>query len=193
VESQLSIEIPYSSVNCKASIYDSSTESIRIRYILATFDRSSCAAYSGCADLCCRRRTLLAVLCSSRLWRTNLLRCYTACNGDTSGCFKGRDYYHGILEPPMKILIMSLPVRSTDALKYLFFPRTIGIPSLWLFASRSRFSLSMEVCWARHPPIIADHHDTPAVTGGLHPLLDTSPKNRRGHFSPLFLHDCVNK
>ena len=56
----------------------------------------------------------------------------------------------------------------------------IGIPFHWLlFASRSRFSLSMEVCWARHPPIIADHHDTPAVTGGLHPLLDTSPKNRR--------------
>ena len=58
-------------------------------------------------------------------------------------------------------------------------PLPTGIPFHWLFASRSRFSLSMEVCWAQHPPIIADHHDTPAVTGGLHPLLDTSPKNRR--------------
>jgi len=37
----------------------------------------------------------------------------------------------------------------------------------------------MEICCqARHPPIITDHHDTPAVTGGLHPLLDISPKNR---------------
>ena len=58
-------------------------------------------------------------------------------------------------------------------------PLPIGIPSHWLFASRSQFSLPMEVCWARHPPVIADHHDTPAVTGDLHPLLDTSPKNRR--------------
>jgi len=57
-------------------------------------------------------------------------------------------------------------------------PLPIGIPFHWLFASRNRFSLSMEVCWARHPPIIADHHDTPAVTGGLHPMLDTSPKNQ---------------
>jgi len=56
-------------------------------------------------------------------------------------------------------------------------PLPIGIPSHWLFASRSRFSLFMWVCWARHPPIIADHYDTLAVTGGLHPLLDTSPKN----------------
>jgi len=84
---------------------------------------------------------------------------------------------------------MSLPVR-TDAFKYSFFPigsSPIGIPSHWLFASRSRFSPSMEVCWARHPPIIADHHDTPAVTGGLHPLLDTSPKNRRCCQSVTFL------
>jgi len=75
---------------------------------------------------------------------------------------------------------MSLPVR-TDAFKYSFlssghyrlkFPN----PSHWMFASHSWFSLSMEVCWARHTPIIADHHDTPAVTGGLHPLLDISPK-----------------
>jgi len=29
----------------------------------------------------------------------------------------------------------------------------------------------------RHPPTVAHHHDTdtPAVTGGLHPLLDISP------------------
>ena len=27
-----------------------------------------------------------------------------------------------------------------------------------------------------HPAIVADHHDTPAVTGGLHPLLDIEPK-----------------
>jgi len=56
-------------------------------------------------------------------------------------------------------------------------PLPIGIIFHWLHVSRSRFNPSMEVCWARRPPIIADHHDTPAVTGGLHPLLDISPKN----------------
>ena len=42
--------------------------------------------------------------------------------------------------------IMSLQVRA-DAFKYSFFlgPLPIGIPSHWLFAFRSRFSLSMEV------------------------------------------------
>ena len=59
-------------------------------------------------------------------------------------------------------------------------PLLIGIPSHWLFACRSRFSPSTGVCWAWNPPIVADHHDTPAVTGGLHPLLDIfteKPKN----------------
>ena len=59
-------------------------------------------------------------------------------------------------------------------------PLLIGIPSHWLFACRSRFSPSTGVCWAWNPPIVADHHDTPAVTGGLHPLLDIfteEPKN----------------
>jgi len=75
---------------------------------------------------------------------------------------------------------MSLPVH-TDVFKYSFFlgPLPIGIPSHWLFVSRSRFSPSMGVCWAPHPPTFADHHDTAAVTGGLHPLLDISQKNRR--------------
>jgi len=86
-------------------------------------------------------------------------------------------FHHGILEPPMKInvchcqfILMLLNIHS------FLGPLPIGIPFHWLFASRSWFSLPMEVCWARHPPIIADHHDTLAVTGGLQPLLDTSTK-----------------
>jgi len=69
---------------------------------------------------------------------------------------------------------MSLPVRI-DAFKYSFFPRTItdwnSLPLAVRLSQSIQFSLSM----ARHLPIIADHNDTPAVTGGLHPLL----KNRR--------------
>jgi len=85
-----------------------------------------------------------------------------------------------ILEPPMKInLCHCLFVLMLLNIHSFLGPLPIGIPSHWLFASRSRFSLSMKVCWARHPPIIADHNDTLAVTGGLHPLLDIAPKNRR--------------
>jgi len=88
-------------------------------------------------------------------------------------------FHHGILEPPMKINLCHCQfVLMLLNIHFFLEPLPIGIPFHWLFASRSRFSLSMEVCWARHPPVIADHHDTPAVTGGLHPLLDTSPKNR---------------
>jgi len=88
-------------------------------------------------------------------------------------------FHHGILEPPTKINL-SLPVR-TDVFKYSFFlgPLPIGTPSHWLFVSCSRLSPSTGLCRTRHPPIIADYHDTPAVTGGLHPLLDIAPKNRR--------------
>ena len=50
-------------------------------------------------------------------------------------------------------------------------PLPTGTPSHWLFVSRSRLSPSTGLCWTRHHPTIADHHDTPAVTGGLHPLL----------------------
>ena len=59
-------------------------------------------------------------------------------------------------------------------------PLPIGIPSHWLFASRSRFFFFHGGLLSSAPrhPIIADHHDTPAVTGGLHPLLDISPNNR---------------
>ena len=73
---------------------------------------------------------------------------------------------------------LSLPVRI-DVFKYSFFlgPLPIGIPSHWLFVSCSRLSPSTGLCRTRHPPTIADYHDTPAVTGGLHPLLDTAPKN----------------
>jgi len=53
----------------------------------------------------------------------------------------------------------------------------IGIPSHWLFVSCSRLSPSTGLCRTQHPPTVADHHDTPAVTGGLHPLLDIAPKN----------------
>jgi len=38
----------------------------------------------------------------------------------------------------------------------------------WLFVSCSRLSPSTGLCWTQHPPTVADHHDTPAVTGGLH-------------------------
>ena len=48
-----------------------------------------------------------------------------------------------------------------------------------LFVSCSRLSPSTRLCRTRHPPTAADYHDTPAVTGGLHPLLDIAPKNRR--------------
>jgi len=69
---------------------------------------------------------------------------------------------------------------------YVFLrPLLIGTPSRWLnIVSRSRLSPSTGLCWTRHPPTIADHHDTPAVTGGLHPLLDIAPKNRRTTAQP---------
>ena len=70
-------------------------------------------------------------------------------------------------------------VRMLSNIHFFLGPLLIGIPSHWLFASRSRFSPSTGICWCQHPPTVADHHDTPAVTGGLHPLLDIAPKNRR--------------
>jgi len=75
---------------------------------------------------------------------------------------------------------VSLTVR-TDVFKYSFFlgPLLIGIPSHWLFVSCSRLSPSTGLCRTLHPPTVADYHDIPAVTGGLHPLLDIAPKNRR--------------
>ena len=58
-------------------------------------------------------------------------------------------FHYGILDRASnENKFMSLPVRRpTDAFKYSFFlgPLPIGITSHWLFASRSRFSLSMEV------------------------------------------------
>jgi len=54
-------------------------------------------------------------------------------------------------------------------------PLPIGTPSHWLFVSCSRLSPSTGLCRTRHPPTIVDYHDTPAVTGGLHPLLDIAP------------------
>jgi len=63
---------------------------------------------------------------------------------------------------------VSLPVR-TDVFKYSFIPRTItDWNSLhWLFVSCSRFSPYTGLCRTRHPPTVADYHDTPAVTGDL--------------------------
>jgi len=72
---------------------------------------------------------------------------------------------------------MSLPVR-TDVFKHSFFflrPLPIGIPFYWLFVSCSWLSPSTGLCWTRHPPTVADHHDTSC----LHTLLDISPKNRK--------------
>jgi len=72
---------------------------------------------------------------------------------------------------------MSLPVR-TDVFKYSFFPRTItDWNSLPLAVRLSQSTQSFHGALLNHPPTVADHHDTPAVTGGLHPLLDISPKN----------------
>jgi len=89
-------------------------------------------------------------------------------------------FHHGILEPPMKTNLCQCQfVLMVSNIHFFLGPLLIGIPSHWLFVSRSRFSPSTGLCWARHPSIVADHHDTPAVTGGLHPLLDNSPKNRR--------------
>jgi len=73
-----------------------------------------------------------------------------------------------------------VPVR-TDVFKYSFFSRTItdwnSLPlAVRLLQSTQSFH---GLCRTRHPPTVADYHDTPAVTGGLHPLLDIAPKNRR--------------
>ena len=77
---------------------------------------------------------------------------------------------------------MSLPVR-TDALKYSLFPRTITDWNSFPLAVRlSQIAIdSVLLPWGSAELGIlqsfADHHDTTAVTGGLHPLLDISPKN----------------
>ena len=90
-------------------------------------------------------------------------------------------FHHGILEPPMKTNVCHCQfVLMLSNIHFFLRPLPIGIPSHWLFTSCSWFSYSMEVCWAWHcAPIIADHRDTLAVTGGLHPLLDISPKNKK--------------
>jgi len=87
-------------------------------------------------------------------------------------------FHHGIPEPPTKInlchcqfVLMSLNIH------FFLGPLPIGTPSHWLFVSCSRLSASTGLCRTRHPPTIVDYHDTPAVTGGLHPLLDIAPKN----------------
>jgi len=57
-----------------------------------------------------------------------------------------------------------------------------GRPPSWNCFTTIRDHLqspSTGLCRTRHPPTGADYHDTPAVTGGLHPLLDIAPKNRR--------------
>ena len=81
---------------------------------------------------------------------------------------------------------MSLPVR-TDVFKHSFFPRTITHWNSLPLAVRLLQSIQSfhGFCWTRHPPAIADHHDTPAVMGGLHPLLDISLKNWRIYPSEL--------
>ena len=131
---------------------------------------------------CSARRTwLIALVRTSQtlVWRFSARRLITF----QPFLWITSQFHHGILEPQMKIhlchcqfVLMLLNTHFCPHFYRLKFPN----PSHWMFASHSWFSLSMEVCWARHTPIIADHHDTPAVTGGLHPLLDISPKNRRG-------------
>ena len=84
---------------------------------------------------------------------------------------------HTVLEPPMitnlchcQFVLMLSNIH--------FFPRTItdwnSLPlAVHLLQSTQSFHRT------RHPPTVADYHDTPAVTGGLHPLLDIAPKNRQ--------------
>jgi len=89
-------------------------------------------------------------------------------------------FHHGILEPPTKINLCHCQfVLMSSNIHFFLGPLPIGIPSHWLFVSCSRFSPSTGLSRTRHPPTVADYHDTPAVTGGLHPLLDIAPKNRR--------------
>jgi len=76
------------------------------------------------------------------------------------------------------IVTVNYPYMSSN-IHFFLGPLLTGIPSHWLFVSCSRLSPSTGLCWTRHPPTVADYHDTPAVTGGLHPLLDIAPKNRR--------------
>ena len=81
--------------------------------------------------------------------------------------------------------LLSLPVR-TDVFKYSFFSSDhyrLELP----FTGFSSLAVDSVLPWGsanstRHPPTVADNHDTPAITGGLHPLLDISPKNRRQTF-----------
>ena len=63
---------------------------------------------------------------------------------------------------------LSLPVR-TDVFKYSLFPRTItDWNSIPLAAHLSQSTQSFHGALLNSaPPTAADHHDTPAVTGGL--------------------------
>ena len=88
-------------------------------------------------------------------------------------------FHHGILEPPMKrnlchcqfVLMFSNIHSSSDHYRLKLPPLAVRL----LQSTQSFHGL----CRTRHPPTVADYHDTPAVTGGLHPLLDIAPKNRR--------------
>jgi len=89
-------------------------------------------------------------------------------------------FHHGILEPPTKINLCHCQfVLMSSNIHFFLGPLLIGIPTHLLFVSCSRLSPSMGLCRTWHPPTVADYHDTPAVTGGLHSLLDIAPKNRR--------------
>jgi len=71
-------------------------------------------------------------------------------------------FHHGILEPPMKINLCHCQfVLMSSNIHFFLGPLLIGIPSHWLFVSRSRLSPSTGLCWTRHPSTVADHHDTP--------------------------------
>ena len=77
--------------------------------------------------------------------------------------------------------LVSLPVRTDYWRRQIFifssdhywleFP-PIGCSSLAVDSSPST-----GLCRTRHPPTVADHRDTPAVMGGMHPLLDIALKN----------------
>jgi len=97
-------------------------------------------------------------------------------------------FHHGILEPPTKMNLCHCQfVLMSSNIHFFLGPLLIGIPSHRLFVSCSRLSPSTALCRTRHPPTVADYHDTPVVTGGLHPLLDIALKNKEPNTLSLML------
>ena len=141
-------------------------------------------------------KKIIAIQLLSLVWLTNLVGCpcSNVVNTLVWRFFTRRwiifrlflwitsQFHHciGLLEPPTKINLCHCQfVLMSSNVHFFLGPLLIGIPTHLLFVSCSRLSPSMGLCRTWHPPTVADYHDTPAVTGGLHSLLDIAPKNRR--------------